>query len=134
MITPFLGVLLGAWKNWSTFSHLFNFLHDWWLFNCTICHEVWECRRPTWGNEKLSLCFYITHCFFFFFRRYNTLISLVSFCSQIYNTHTYVYIYIYIYISFQCFLSLGMSILSRPAPPRTTKCGGVRPRFFGPHF
>ena len=100
MITPFLGVLLGAWKNWSTFSHLFNFLHDWWLFNCTICHEVWECRRPTWGNEKLSLCFYITHCFFFFLRRYNTLISLVSFCSQIYSSHINIYIYIYILIFF----------------------------------
>ena len=109
MITPFLGVLLGAWKNWSTFSHLFNFLHDWWLFNCTICHEVWECRRPTWGNEKLSLCFYITHSFFFFLRRYNTLISLVSFCSQIYSSH--INIYIYWFFSFQCFLSLSL-------PPR----------------
>ena len=107
MITPFLGVLLGAWKNWSTFSHLFNFFHDWWLFNCTICHEVWECRRPTWGNEALSLFLYDT-LFFFFLRRYNTLFSLVSFCSQIYSSH--INIYIYIYIDFFLFSASSLSL------------------------
>ena len=66
---------------------------------------------------KLSLCFYMTHCFFFFFlRRYNTLISLVSFCSQIYSSHINIYIYIYILIFFFSVLPLSLS------PPKKKLC------------
>ena len=62
---------------------------------------------------KLSLCFYMTHCFFFFLRRYNTLFSLVSFCSQICGTHINIYIYIYI-LFFFLFSALYLSLCLSP--------------------